>query len=102
MYRMFREHNHLQVSYSLYHSVFSHKFNLGFGSPATDVCATSTQFRHQVRNDTLTEDQKKVISAEFILHRRRQRQFYDIVNRFGDTATVCFDMMENLVLPRTP
>ena len=102
MYRMFREHNHLQVSYSLYHSVFSHKFNLGFGSPATDVCATCTQFRHQVRNDTLTEDEKKVIAAEFILHRRRQRQFYDIMNRVGDTTTVCFDMMENLVLPRTP
>ena len=102
MYRMFREHNHLQVSYSLYHSVFSHKFNLGFGSPATDVCATCTQFRHQVRNDTLTEDEKKVIAADFILHRRRQRQFYDIMNRVGDTTTVCFDMMENLVLPRTP
>ncbi|KAK3764422.1 hypothetical protein RRG08_040018 [Elysia crispata] len=71
MYRMFREHNHLQ-------------------------------FRHQVRNDTLTEYEKKVIAAEFILHHRRQRQFYNIMNRVRDTKTVCFDMMENLVLPRTP
>ena len=74
--------------------------NSNWGS-ATDSCATCTQFRHHVWNETLTEDEKKVIAAEFILHRQRQRQFYDIMNRVGDTTTVCFDMMENLALPRT-
>ena len=42
-------------------------------------------------------------AALFILHRRRARKFYDLLNDTGDTSvTVCFDMMQNLSLPKTP
>ena len=102
MHQLFKEQNHVQISYVLYYSVFVSNFNLGFGSPATDVWATCVQFRSQVRNESLSDEDKKILTAEFILHRRRQRQFYNLMNDAKDTTTVCFDMMENLVLPRTP
>ena len=34
----------------------------------------------------------------YMLHRRRARRCYDIMNDVGNTFTVCFDIMENLVL----
>ncbi|GFN88878.1 hypothetical protein PoB_001538400 [Plakobranchus ocellatus] len=40
--------------------------------------------------------------AEFILHRRQARKFYDLMNQNVDNSvTICFDVMENLVLPKT-
>ena len=39
----------------------------------------------------------------YILHRRRARKFYDLMNDTSDASvTVCFDMMQNLSLPKTP
>ena len=50
------------------------------------------------RRPTTTDD-----AALFILHRRRARKFYDLLNDTGDkSVTVCFDMMQNLSLPKTP
>ncbi|GFN82203.1 hypothetical protein PoB_000870900 [Plakobranchus ocellatus] len=69
---------------------------------ATDVCSTCTQFRSRVQDTSMTEVERKVMAAEFILHRKRARQFYNLLNEVKDTITVCFDVMENLDLPRTP
>ncbi|KAK0140925.1 Bifunctional epoxide hydrolase 2 [Merluccius polli] len=42
-------------------------------------------------------------SAVFILHRRRARVFYDLLGRVAEEhVTLCFDMMQNMVLPKTP
>ena len=41
MYRPFKEQNDLQVSFSLHYSVYSRRFNLGFGRPATNVCSNA-------------------------------------------------------------
>ena len=37
-----------------------------------------------------------------MLHRQKARKFYDSLNNVGDSFTVAFDMMENLVLPKSP
>lgn len=48
----------------------------------------------------LTE-QKQVKSASFILHQRRAWKFYDLLGNVDKGAvTVCFDMMQNLALPK--
>ena len=88
MHQLFKEQNHVQISYALNYSVFVSNFNLGFGSPAADVCATCVQFRSQVRNESLSDEDKKILTAEFILHRRRQRQFYNLMNDVKDTTAV--------------
>ena len=50
----------------------------------------------------MTEIEKQTETALFILHRRRARVFYDMMNEVQNSTTVCFDMMKNLVLPKTP
>ena len=103
MHQLFREQNHNDVSYSLYYSVFRYNFNLGFGHPATDACATCAKYRLRMKDLDMTDDEKRTESATFILHRRRARFFYDMLRQqVDDSVTVCFDMMQNLILPRTP
>ncbi|KAG7270338.1 hypothetical protein CRUP_034448 [Coryphaenoides rupestris] len=67
------------------------------------ACATCAKFRLKVRDPSSTEEEKRVESASFILHRIRARVFYDLLGKVDNEAvTVCFDMMQNLVLPKTP
>ena len=79
MHALFQEQNHAHISYSLYYLVFVHQFNLGFGHPATDACATyklKMKALHMTDDDRKTDDDQKTEAAMFILHRRRDRVFY--------------------------
>ncbi len=103
MHELFDQQNHDLVSYSLYYTVFRQHFNLGFGHPATDACSSCTRFQLRVKDLSLTEEEKRSESASYILHRRRARVFYDLLGKVDhDSVTLCFDMMQNLTLPRTP
>lgn len=103
MHELFDQQNHDLVSYSLYYTVFRQHFNLGFGHPATDACSSCTRFQLRVKDPSLTEEEKRSESASYILHRRRARVFYDLLGKVDhDSVTLCFDMMQNLTLPRTP
>lgn len=101
MHRLFLEQNHLQVTYSLYWSIFMYDFNLAFGHPAKDLCSTCVKSRMEMNDPTLTDEQKRQKILLYSVHRRRARQFYNLLNDVGDSFTVCFDVMENLVLPKS-
>ncbi|XP_060788694.1 uncharacterized protein LOC132893517 [Neoarius graeffei] len=101
MHRLFSEQNHLQVTYSLYWSIFVYDFNLAFGHPAKDVCSMCVKSRMAMNDPGLKEEEKREKILQYSLHRRRARQFYNILNDVGDSFTVCFDVMENLVLPKS-
>ncbi|KAA0703634.1 hypothetical protein E1301_Tti015520 [Triplophysa tibetana] len=101
MHRMFLEQNHQQVSYSLYWSIFVYDFNLAFGHPAKDVCSSCVKYRNAIKEPDPSAEEKQKTILLYTLHRRRARQFYKILNEVGDTLTICFDMMENLVLPKS-
>ena len=89
------------VSYNLYLSVFHGDFNLGFGRPATDVCATCVSYKRKLKDVNSTKEERLVQAATYLLHRRKARAFYDKMNDVQDSCTLCFDIMENLVLPKT-
>ena len=101
MHRLFQEQNDEQVTFSLYYSVFMFDFNLAFGHPAKDVCSTCMKYRIQMRNPDLSANDRREKTALYIVHRRRARQFYESMQQVQNTYTVCFDVMENLVLPKS-
>ena len=101
MYQMFKEQDHRDISYSLYYSIFSSDFNLGFGRPSKDVCGTCLKFRIELKDPEISDQDKRRKTVMQMLHRRRGRQFYDTLNAVNDSFTVCFDIMENLVLPKS-
>lgn len=84
MHRMFLELNDQKVSYSLYWSIFVYDFNLAFGHPAKDVCSSCVKYRNAIKepDPSAEEKQKKILL--YTLHRRRARQFYNILNEVGD------------------
>lgn len=103
MHKLFDQQHHDLVSYSMYYAVFRQHFNLGFGHPATDACSSCARFQLRVKDPSLTEEEKRSEAASFILHRRRARVFYDLLGKVDhDAVTLCFDMMQNLILPKTP
>ncbi|XP_030609214.1 uncharacterized protein LOC115796882 [Archocentrus centrarchus] len=101
MHRMFLEQNHEQVSYALYRSIFVHDFNLAFGHPAEDVCSSCAKYRVAVKDTELSAEEKRNKILQYTVHRRQARQLYQLLNDVGESFTVCFDIMENLVLPES-
>ena len=49
-----------------------------------------------------TDEEKRQEVMHLMLHRRRSRMLYVLMNLIEDSVTVCFDVMENLVLPKSP
>ncbi|KAK3803845.1 hypothetical protein RRG08_029437 [Elysia crispata] len=103
MHRLFRAQNYVQLSFALYFSVFKTDFNLGFGHPTTDICLTCIAYKAKIRSPDIDDEQKRQESAMFILHRQQARTFYTSLNSVsGGSVTVCLDIMEHLVLPKSP
>ncbi|ROI15888.1 hypothetical protein DPX16_3789 [Anabarilius grahami] len=65
MHELFEAQSHAQTSYSLYYSVFSKDFNLGFGHPATDACSDCANNKIRITDPNLTETEKRMESASF-------------------------------------
>ncbi len=61
MHELFEAQNHAQTSYSLYYSVFSKDFNLGFDHPATDACSDCAKYKIRITDPNLTEDGNCII-----------------------------------------
>lgn len=96
-----QDENNIPVKYHYYYAIFVTKFNLSFGSPATDVCSKCVQLKVRITSDIPTAE-KRTAAAELILHRRRAYAFYQQMNQIVENElTLCFDMMKNLVLPKT-
>ena len=103
IHALFQEKNHAHISFSLYYSVLVHQLNLGFGHSATDVCATCAKYKLIMKDPHMTDDERKTEAAMFVLHRHRAGVFYDVLGKVDEQSlTLCFDMIQNLVLSRIP
>ncbi|CAK6976863.1 uncharacterized protein LOC117550378 [Scomber scombrus] len=97
LYESFIQHNVLQINHrSVAPTVKSNNVQ-------TDIKKTSDRISLHEKDPSLTEEEKRSETASYILHRRRARVFYDLLAKVDhDAVTLCFDMMQNVVLPRTP
>ena len=105
MHQLYQDQNNttvaLTVGYHYYYGVFMNHFNLAFGYPATDTCSTCQSFKLAMKNLNISDTQTQTKTAIFILHRRKARKFYSLLNDIkANEMTICFDMMENLVLTK--
>lgn len=102
MWKLYQESGQSPCTYSQYHRVFSNNFNLGFGSPKADICSFCVGKKQELANCS-EEDGKKEKITELLVHRMRAKKFYTLMNEEAQTNTVtlCFDLMQNQVLPKT-
>ena len=78
-------------------------FNLGFGNSRTDVCLTCVKLKSTI-SATNDSEKKKDVVTELLVHKMRAKKFYSLLKKEHDDSvlTVCFDLMQNQPLPRSP
>lgn len=110
MYEMFKEkHPNDKISYKYFWSYFKENYDLKFGRPAKDTCSICEQLNAKIKNETLTENAKRVAVAELLVHKRRSKKFYTAIDsaknlssEADDTLAICIDYMANVSLPQIP
>jgi hypothetical protein len=92
----------LRVKLSFFREVFVTRFNIGFGTPRTDVCSFCLAHEEQIKIED-NDDTKQQLQTELRVHKQRAKAFYDLLReRRADLLTLSFDCEKNQVLPRVP
>lgn len=91
----------LQASKGMFRRLFCREFNIGFRSPASDVCSYCTMLDNKIKNTVGPEKQQLFVDKT--IHKRRAKAFYELLRENRDNeVTLCFDMQQVQPLPRTP
>lgn len=87
---------------ALFRKVFNTEFNLGFGSPKTDICSTCLQFQEKIKVETDIGKKTDLITLKRV-HSLRAKAFYDVLKSQDErTLTLSFDCQKNQPLPKLP
>lgn len=87
---------------ALFRKVFNTEFNLGFGSPKTDICSTCLQFQEKIKVETDIGKKTELITLKRV-HSLRAKAFYDVLKSQDErTLTLSFDCQKNQPLPKLP
>lgn len=91
----------LKVKYSMFRLIFVTEFNIGFRSPASDVCSYCTLLVNQIKRATDIA-QKNSWMIEKRIHKKRANAFYQHLKAdVPDSKTLCFDLQQIQPLPKT-
>lgn len=86
----------------MFYKMFHGEFNIGFSTPASDVCSTCTLLMNKIKSEK--DPTKKVeLMTQKRIHKLRANAFYEIMKTsVPDSVTLCFDLQQVLPLPCTP
>ena len=97
-----------QVTYQFYLNFFNTNFNLSFGVPKTDTCATCDSLDVTI-SDTVDTIEKQKLQDEKQAHLMKSQQFYaelqtctTMAKENSNIACISFDFEKNLPLPHIP
>lgn len=92
----------LKVKESFFRAYVNKTFNIGFGTPKTDICSTCLQFKTNIKK-TQDDANKNNLIAQQRLHKIRANCFYALLQETReDLATFSFDCQKNLAVPKLP
>lgn len=104
MWRMYNQsyEQDLQVKQHFFRKIFNQNYNIGFGTPRTDVCSTCTEIGERLKVETDTTKKNHYI-IEKRIHRLKYKAFYSILREEADgLLTISFDCQKNQALPKLP
>lgn len=91
-----------QVKESYFRMIFNTKFNLGFGSPRTDVCSKCLELGEKVKEEKNASNKMKLLT-ELRIHKLRAQAFFKkLREKRDDLLIISFDCQKNLTLPKIP
>lgn len=104
MHRMYNQScdDSLKVKCAYFRHIFNTRFNIGFGTPRTDVCSKCLELTEKLKTE---KDQtvKNALICEQKIHKLKYRAFYNLLKeKRDDLVTVSFDCQKNFPLPRVP
>ncbi|KAG7307859.1 hypothetical protein JYU34_006468 [Plutella xylostella] len=105
--KMFKMYNDealpdFEVKEGFFRKVFNTSFNIGFGSPRTDVCSTCLELVERLKYTT-DDEQKQNIRIQYRIHRLRAKSFFTFLKDDDpQIAILSFDCQKNLPLPKIP
>lgn len=95
-------HDDLKVKKSYFRHVFNTKYNLAFGTPRTDVCATCIKFNEQMKVEKDPNKKTNLMVAQR-LHKLRAKAFFAKAKEEKATLkTFSYDCQKNLNLLKVP
>lgn len=101
MYNMQANEN-LKVRQCFFRNYFNRHYNVGFGTPQTDVCSQCLKFKEQIKR---CEDPtlKQELITNHRVHKLQAKSFYDMLQRdSNEIAVFSFDCEKNMPLPKLP
>lgn len=104
LYRMYNAsvEQRLCVKKTFFCNIFATKFNIGFGTPATDVCSFCYQLKNNLKN-AVTNEEKNSLMMKHRIHTLSAKQFHIIMKEKPEKCTsFCFDLQQVQVLPKLP
>lgn len=101
MYRMFTaESPELNVTKSFFRNIFNSCFNIGFKTPATDMCSTCIMLTERMKFETDPKN-KQNLMVKRLVHKRRAKAFFSLLQEQAEELiTMSFDCQKNMVLPK--
>jgi hypothetical protein len=90
-----------KVSKTMFRNIFN-TFNIGFRSPASDVCSYCLKTKNLIK--TTTDPRKKIeYMTQKRVHSKRAAAFYKLMKKEVDeSVTICFDLQQIQPLPKSP
>ncbi|GLV39541.1 hypothetical protein CBL_20445 [Carabus blaptoides fortunei] len=104
LYRMYNSSapSRLQVKKTFFAQIFATKFNIGFGTPATDVCSFCYQLKNRIKL-AKSEREKSNFMIKRTMHKKSAKQFHLMMNKGPENClSFCFDLQQVQVLPKVP
>lgn len=84
----------LPVKFWLFNYIFQREFNIGFGSPAVNVCSLCCRLKNNIKSAT-TEEIKLVLRGQLAVHKKRAKCFHTMLQEECKTEeTFWFDLQQ--------
>ncbi|CAH2088951.1 unnamed protein product [Euphydryas editha] len=102
MYNSDQRNVQLGVKLSYFRHIFNTEYNLGFGTPQTDVCSKCLELKEKIKMEK-DEDKKNKFMTEKRVHSLRAKSFFDnLRDNMPGLKIISFDFQKNIPLPKVP
>lgn len=92
----------IMVKKSYFCRIFNTCYNIGFGSPRTDVCSTCLQLSERIKKEK-DEKVKQNLLTERRIHKLRAKAFFSMLEEEREgLKTISFDCQKNQPMPKIP
>lgn len=90
----------LKVKRTFFRNIFCKQYNIGFGTPATDVCSRCSELTERIKREN-DVDAKKNLLIQKQVHKLKAKAFFNKLREESpDMITFSYDCQKNLVNPK--